>query len=79
MGNVHLDELRLSGPLNAHHDALAMVVVGRDGSHTRVATWVAIPGHSASPASSISTPVNQIASVQVVSADNGQVLLERSL
>jgi anti-sigma factor RsiW len=66
-------------PLNAHHDTLAMVVVGRDGSHTRMATWVANPGHTAAPAGSISTPVDQIASVQVVSADDGQVLLERSL
>jgi anti-sigma factor RsiW len=66
-------------PLNAHHDTLAMVVVGRDGSHTRMATWVANPGHTATPAGSISTPAAQIASVQVVSADDGQVLLERSL
>ncbi len=66
-------------PLNAHHDALAMVVVGRDGSHTRLATWVANPGHTASPAGSTSTRVDQIASVQVVSADDGRVLLERSL
>lgn len=66
-------------PLNVHHDTLAMVVVGRDGSHTRMATWVAIPGHTATPAGSISTPADQIASVQVVSADNGKVLLERSL
>jgi anti-sigma factor RsiW len=66
-------------PLNAHRDTLAMVVVGRDGSHTRTATWVANPGHTATPTGSISTPVDQIASVQVVSADDGQVLLERSL
>ncbi|MBW0017185.1 MAG: zf-HC2 domain-containing protein [Mycobacterium sp.] len=66
-------------PLTAHHDTLAMVVVGRDGSQTRLATWTAEPGHTATPAGSISTPVNQIASVQVVSADTGQVLLERSL
>ncbi len=66
-------------PLDAPHDRLAMVVVGRDGSHTRMATWVANPGHTATPAGSISTPVDQIASVQVVSADNGEVLLERSL
>lgn len=66
-------------PPDAHHDTLAMVVVGRDGSQTRLATWVAIPGHTASPAGSTSTPLNQIASVQVVSADSGQVLLERSL
>jgi anti-sigma factor RsiW len=66
-------------PLNAHHDTLAMVVVGRDGSHTRMATWVANPGHTATPAASTSTRVDQIASVQVVSADDGQLLLERSL
>lgn len=66
-------------PLNAHHDTLAMVVVGRDGSQTRLATWVAIPGHTATPAGSISTPVDQIAAVQVVAADSGQVLLQRSL
>ena len=66
-------------PLTAHHDTLAMVVVGRDGSQTRLATWVADPGHTATPAGSISTPVNQIAAVQVVSADTGQVLLQRSL
>ncbi len=66
-------------PMNAHHDTLALVVVGRDGSQTRLATWVAEPGHTATPAGSISTPSDQIASVQVVSADNGQVLLERTL
>jgi anti-sigma factor RsiW len=66
-------------PVYAHHDKLAMVVVNRDGTHTQLATWVADPGHTATPAGSISTPVNEIASVQVVSADNGKVLLERSL
>ncbi len=66
-------------PPDAHHDTLAMVVVGRDGSQTRLATWVAEPGHTATPAGSISTPVDQIAAVQVVSADTGQILLKRSL
>lgn len=66
-------------PLYAHHDTLAMVVVGRDGSRTRLATWAANPGHTAVPVGSISTPVDQIASVQVVSAADGLVLLERSL
>lgn len=65
-------------PPNAHHDTLAMVVVGRDGSQTRLATWVAEPGHTATPAGSISTPVSQIAAVQVVAADTGQVLLQRT-
>lgn len=66
-------------PLNAHHDTLAMVVVGRDGSKTRLATWVAVPGHTANPAGAISTPADQIAAVQVVAADSGTVLLQRSL
>jgi anti-sigma factor RsiW len=66
-------------PVYAHHDKLAMVVVNRDGTHTQLATWVADPGHTATPGGSISTPVDQIAAVQVVSADNGKVLLERSL
>jgi anti-sigma factor RsiW len=66
-------------PPDAHHDTLAMVVVGRDGSKTQLATWVAVPGHTATPAGSISMPVDQIAAVQVVAADSGQVLLQRSL
>jgi anti-sigma factor RsiW len=66
-------------PVYAHHDRLAMVVVGRDGTHTQLATWVAEPGHTATPAGSISTPADRIAAVQVVSADDGRVLLERSL
>lgn len=66
-------------PVNAPHDTLAMVVVGRDGSRTRLATWVAEPGHTATPAGSISTPVDHIAAVQVVSADSGQVLLQHAL
>jgi anti-sigma factor RsiW len=66
-------------PPDAHHDTVALVVVGRDGSQTRLATWVAIPGHSAAPTGSISTPVNQIAEVQVVLADNGRVMLQRSI
>jgi len=66
-------------PPDAHHDTVALVVVGRDGSQTRLATWVAIPGHAAAPSGSISMPVNQIASVQVVLADNGHVMLERSI
>jgi hypothetical protein len=64
---------------DAHHDTVALVVVGRDRSQTRLATWVAIPGHTATPAGSTSTPINQIAAVQVVLADNGQVMLSRSV
>jgi hypothetical protein len=68
-----------TAPVDAHHDTVALVVVGRDGSQTRLATWVAIPGHSATPSASISTPVDQIAAVQVVLADNGAVMLQRSV
>ena len=49
------------------------------GSQTWLATWVALPGHTATPAGSISTPVNQIAAVQVHLADNGQVMMQRSV
>ncbi|OBJ81331.1 hypothetical protein A9W97_25955 [Mycobacterium gordonae] len=66
-------------PVYAHHDKVAMVVLGRDGSQTRLATWVAIPGHTATPTGSIWLPANQIAAVLVVLADNGQVLLKRSV
>lgn len=66
-------------PVGAHHDTLALVVVGRDGATTRLATWVAEPGRTATPAGSISTPSDQIAAVQIVSADSGQLLLERTL
>lgn len=66
-------------PISARHDRLAMVVVGRDGSRTKVATWTAEPGHTANLAGSISTPATQIATVQVVLADNDRVLLQRSL
>jgi anti-sigma factor RsiW len=57
---------------------LAMVAVGRDGSHTRLSTWIARPGIVASTAGDTSLPVDQIASVQVVSADTGVIFLQTS-
>jgi hypothetical protein len=60
-------------------DKLAMVVVGRDGSHTSLATWMAQPGVTALPSGSTSMPINEIAAVQVVSADHGNVLLAQTL
>lgn len=62
-------------PPDAPHDTVALVVVSRDGSLTRLA----IPGHTAAPTGSISMPVTQIATVQVVLADNGHVMLQRSI
>jgi Putative zinc-finger len=58
---------------------LGMVVVGRDGSHTEIATWLGLPGATALPSGNTSMPVNEIAAVQLVSSDSGQVLLERKL
>jgi anti-sigma factor RsiW len=60
-------------------DQLAMVVVGRDGSQTQLATWVGLEGVTASPGGSTSMPIDQIAAVQVVSVDDGSVLLQRAL
>jgi hypothetical protein len=58
---------------------LAMVVIGRDGSHERLATWATIDGVTATPAGSTSIPIDQVASVQIVSADTGKVLLQRTV
>ena len=66
-------------PPTTRHDTLAMVVVARDGSHSRLATWVAVPGQTALPGASTSLPVEQISAVQVVAADTGDVLLQRAL
>jgi hypothetical protein len=60
-------------------DTLAMVVVGRDGHSTRVATWLALHGVTATPNATTSLSIDDIAAVQVISADNGAVLLQRSL
>ena len=60
-------------------DKLAMVAVGRDGSHVQLATWMAEAGDTAMTSGSTSMPIDQIAAVQVVSADTGEVLLQRDL
>jgi hypothetical protein len=58
-------------------DELAMVAVGRDGSRAQLATWVAHTGVLASLAASTSLPIEQVAAIQVVSAESGNVLLQR--
>jgi hypothetical protein len=60
-------------------DKLAMVAVGRDGTHTQLATWMAKAGDTAFPSGSTFMPVDQIVAVQVVSADTGDLLLQRNL
>jgi hypothetical protein len=58
---------------------LGMVVVDRDGSHSQIATWLGMSGATALPSGNTPVQLDQIASVQLVSADTGQVLLERQL
>jgi hypothetical protein len=58
---------------------LGMVVVGRDGSHTEVATWLGLSGATALPSATTPMQKDEIAAVQLVSSDNGKVLLEKSL
>jgi Putative zinc-finger len=60
-------------------DKLAMVAVGRDGKHVQLATWMAQAGVTAVTSASTSMPIDEIAAVQVVSADSGDVLLQRDL
>jgi hypothetical protein len=60
-------------------DKLAMVAVSRDGGHTQLATWMAVSGTTALPSGSTSMPIDDIVAVQVVSADTGDVLLQRNL
>jgi hypothetical protein len=59
-------------------DKLAMVVVGRDGSHAQLTTWMAPPGVTVRPVGSTPMRIDQIAAVQIVS-DDGDVLLQRNL
>lgn len=58
---------------------LGMVVVGRDGSHAQIATWLGMSGATALPSGNTPMQPNEIAAVQLVSVDSGQVLLERNL
>jgi hypothetical protein len=68
-----------SGGGNAPPSNLGMVVVGRDGSRSQVATWLGLSGASALPSGNTPMPKDQIASVELVSVDSGQVLLERKM
>jgi hypothetical protein len=58
---------------------LGMVVVGRDGSHTQVATWLGLSGATALPSATTPVQKDEIAAVQLVSPDSGKVLLETHL
>ena len=64
---------------NTAPQTLGMVVVGRDGSHTQVATWLGLSGATALPSATTPLQKDEIAAVQLVSSDNGKVLLEKHL
>ncbi|MDT5244493.1 MAG: hypothetical protein QOD36_1869, partial [Mycobacterium sp.] len=64
---------------NTQPQNLGMVVVGRDGSHTEVARWLGLSGATALPSATTPMQKDEIAAVQLVSPDNGKVLLEKSL
>jgi hypothetical protein len=64
---------------NTEPQSLGMVVVGRDGSHTQVATWLGLSGATALPSATAPMPMQEIAAVQLVSSETGKVLLEREL
>jgi Putative zinc-finger len=67
------------GRRDAPPQDLGMVVVGRDGSHTKVATWLGLSGATALPSANTPVPKEEIAAVQLVSSESGQVLLEKNL
>jgi hypothetical protein len=58
---------------------LGMVVVGHDGSHTQIATWLGLSGATALPSATTPMQKDEIAAVQLVSSENGKVLLETHL
>lgn len=65
------------GRRDAPPQQLAMVVIGRDGSRDQIATWLGLSGATALPSANTPMPVDQIAAVQLVSPESGQVLLQR--
>jgi Putative zinc-finger len=67
------------GQRDAPPQNLGMVIVGRDGSHSQVATWLGLSGATALPSANTPLPVEEIAAVQLVSPDSGEVLLEKQL
>ncbi|MGV0792819.1 anti-sigma factor family protein [Mycolicibacterium sp. XJ1819] len=67
------------GRRDAPPQNLAMVVVGRDGSRNQIATWLGLSGATALPSANTPMQMDEIAAVQLVSPDSGQVLLERTL
>lgn len=58
---------------------LGMVVVGRDGTRSEIATWLGLSGATALPSGNTTLHRDDIAAVQLVAADTREVLLEKTL
>lgn len=58
---------------------LGMVVVGRDGSQSEVATWLGLAGATALPSGNTPLRRDDIAAVQLIATDTREVLLEKTL
>jgi hypothetical protein len=67
------------GRRDAPPQNLGMVIVGRDGTQSQVATWLGLSGATALPSGNTPLPIGEIAAVQLVSPESGQVLLEKTL
>ena len=67
------------GDSNTPPKDLGMVVVGRDGTRSQIATWLGIPGATALPSGTTPMQSDDIAAVQMVSMNDGKVLLEKQL
>lgn len=58
---------------------LGMVVIGDDGSRQQIATWLGLSGATALPSGTTPMGRDEIAVVQLVSASDGTVLLEKQV
>ena len=67
------------GRADAPPQDLGMVVLGRDGTRSQIATWLGLPGATALPSGTTPMPRDQIAAVQMVSLPDNKVLLEKQL
>lgn len=66
------------GGASAPPSRLGMVVVGRDGKQSEVATWLGLTGATALPSGNTDMRRDDIAAVQLVSTDTREVLLEKT-
>jgi hypothetical protein len=57
----------------------AMFVTDRSGAATKVATWLATPGTTATPYATVTLPVDRIAKIDIRSVRSGTVLLQAVL